>query len=36
VCRVAVDGAETPEELTLAADVVVDGPEGLLLLLASL
>ncbi|HEX6844423.1 MAG TPA: trehalose-phosphatase [Actinomycetota bacterium] len=36
VCRVAVLGLETPEELRLRADLVVDGPEGLLELLRSL
>jgi trehalose 6-phosphate phosphatase len=36
VCRVAVLGVETPEELRLRADVGVDGPEGLLELLRSL
>ena len=34
--KVAVGGAETPDELLEAADVVVDGPEGLAALLASL
>ncbi|MEX0990928.1 MAG: trehalose-phosphatase [Actinomycetota bacterium] len=34
--RVAVRGAETPRELIAVADVVVDGPEGLLDLLRSL
>lgn len=34
--KVAVGGAETPDELLAAADVVVDGPEGLAALLASL
>jgi trehalose 6-phosphate phosphatase len=36
VCRVAVLGLETPEDLRLRADVAVDGPEGLLELLRSL
>jgi len=35
VCRIAVGGPETPEEVLVAADLVVDGPEGLLDLLAS-
>lgn len=34
--KVAVGGTETPDELLAAADVVVDGPEGLAALLASL
>jgi trehalose 6-phosphate phosphatase len=34
--KVAVTGAETPEELEAAADLVVDGPEGLAALLAAL
>jgi trehalose 6-phosphate phosphatase len=34
--RVAVIGAETPDDLTAAADVMVDGPEGLLALLRDL
>jgi trehalose 6-phosphate phosphatase len=33
---VAVDGPETPPELAAAADLVVEGPEGLALLLAAL
>jgi len=36
VCRVAVLGPETPDELRARADLTVDGPEGLLLLLRSL
>ena len=35
-CRVAVLGAETPQELRAAADVLVEGPPGLLELLGSL
>ncbi|MFM7718645.1 MAG: trehalose-phosphatase, partial [Actinomycetota bacterium] len=34
--RVAVRGSETPAEVLDAADVVVDGPEGLVALLAQL
>lgn len=30
VCRVAVAGPEVPQQLTAAADLVVEGPEGLL------
>jgi trehalose 6-phosphate phosphatase len=33
---VAVDGPETPAELTTAADLVVDGPEGVLAFLRGL
>jgi trehalose 6-phosphate phosphatase len=36
VCRVAVLGLEMPDELRVRADLVVDGPEGLLDLLRSL
>lgn len=36
VVKVAVAGAETPPELEAAADVVVQGPEGLAALLSSL
>lgn len=36
VCRVAVLGPETPDRLRARADVTVDGPEGLLVLLRSL
>jgi trehalose 6-phosphate phosphatase len=36
VCRIAVVSAETPEELRVAADVLVEGPLGLLDLLRSL
>ncbi len=36
VTRVAVIGAETPDDLTAAADVMVEGPEGLLALLRDL
>lgn len=36
VCRVAVLGLEAPDELRLGADVTVEGPEGLLVLLRSL
>jgi trehalose 6-phosphate phosphatase len=35
-CRIAVLGAETPEELRRAADVLVEGPPGLLDLLRTL
>ena len=34
--KVAVRGAETPEELMAAADVVVDGPAEMVELLATL
>jgi trehalose 6-phosphate phosphatase len=34
--RVAVRSAETPPELTAAADLVVDGPDGVLELLRAL
>jgi len=36
VIRVAVLGSETPDDLTAAADVMVEGPEGLLALLRDL
>lgn len=36
VCRVAVGGLETPEELVDRADVTVEGPRGLLELLGTL
>jgi len=36
VCRVAVLGLETPDPLRARADLTVDGPEGLLVLLRSL
>jgi trehalose 6-phosphate phosphatase len=36
VCRVAVLGLESPDELRMRADVAVDGPEGLVVLLRSL
>ncbi len=36
VTRVAVIGAETPDDLTAAADVMVEGPDGLLALLRDL
>jgi trehalose 6-phosphate phosphatase len=36
VCRVAVTGAGVPEQLTADAELVVDGPEGLLELLRGL
>jgi len=35
-CRIAVLGAETPEELRSAADVLVEGPAGLLEVLRTL
>ncbi len=35
-CRIAVRGAETPEELLRAADLLVEGPPGLLEVLRSL
>src|SRR5262249_37419660 len=35
-CRIAGLGSGTPEELVLAADVVVPGPEALLVLLRGL
>ena len=35
-CRIAVLGAETPEELRGAADVLVEGPPGLLEVLRTL
>jgi trehalose 6-phosphate phosphatase len=35
-CRIAVLGSGTPEELVLAADIVVPGPEALLVLLRGL
>lgn len=35
-CRVAVTGAESPEELLRAADLLVEGPPGLLELLRTL
>jgi trehalose 6-phosphate phosphatase len=35
-CTIAVGGLETPQEVLAAADLVVEGPEGLLDLLASL
>ena len=34
--KVAVHGAETPDALVAAADVVVDGPVGMVELLATL
>lgn len=36
VCSVAVAGAETPPEVIGAADALVEGPDGLLVLLAGL
>ena len=36
VCRIAVLGSETPAELIELADLTVDGPEGLLDVLAGL
>ena len=36
VCSVAVAGAETPPQVIAAADALVEGPDGLLVLLAGL